>query len=654
MSGVKSRASKGDGFRSARTASERVQSAGRWALVFLLAVACGASRRSSDPDDEGAGGTAPMDEPGAGEAGDAGRANSSGGSNRAGSSNDAGRSNTAGTASAGSSNGDGGSSVGGSNGDGGSSAASGSSSGGGAGQPDRDPDCEEGIPVTSQTLRLTNEHYDRTVRDLLGLTELDDGEPPSSLLLPNRPGTMTEPELEGYRAAAAAIAAKVVTDETMRAAYLACEPTDEVDACWRDTIVGFGRRAFRRPLTDMEVTSFETLVAATAAVPETSSVDAIAEALLSAFLVSPSFLFRVELSAQTDEEGNLVLSSHEVATRLSYLLWGSLPDVTLDVAADAGELATKEQILNQAERMLADERARERVAEFHRFYLNMGPQSYWANSSKDELAFPLYDETVSALLLEETELFFDGVAIEARGSFQDLFSSPLAFVNSATAPLYGLDPNEFGSELVGVRLDPAQRPGFLTRAGFLSTHSGFDRTSPIRRGLFITNSVLGIDVPDAEPSATDPPPLPEMYLTNREYTTSLTASPACQGCHVVYIDPPGFVLENYDAIGAWQTHEADTGAPIDPVADVLIDDVPVTVVDSADLMRRLAASRDAQRTYVESWIRFGYERNVDPLDECTVEKLSYEIARGGYPILALLSDLTQTDAFRLRRSTTAR
>jgi hypothetical protein len=326
-----------------------------------------------------------------------------------------------------------------------------------------------------------------------------------------------------------------------------------------------------------------------------------------------------------------------------------MPDETLDRAADAGALATEEQIGAQAGRMLADDRAREGLAVFHRFYLGIGSYGYWELPEKDPNLFPLFDATVAAAMLEETERFFDAVTFDERGTFRDLFSSPLAFVNSATAPIYGLDPSVFDSELQRVALDPNQRPGFLSRIGFLAAFSGFDSTSPILRGAYITRDVLGIELPAPEPTANSMPSPSGVYYTNREYIDALTSHPECAGCHDVYINPPGFVLEAYDTVGSRQTVDSRQGV-IDTVADVYIDGAPVTVADPADLMQRIAGSSDARRTYVKKWITHAYDRAVDPLDECTIDQLSYQIARGD-TLLELFSAFTQTAAFRLRTTT---
>jgi hypothetical protein len=615
-------------------------------FVFLLLAGCGGSSSRSPFEDglDEAGGAAGSgeDTPAAGKGGLGAGNSSAGAAGKAGMPGTGGAS-TAGTAGTSAGAGNGGSAV---------SAGTGGIAGdaGTAGEPqfpDIGADCEAEVPATSQTPRLTPEQYDRTVRDLLGVTSLGDGngDPPSSLLPPNpTDGTLTAEDTAAYQAAAEAIAAAVVSDEARLANFLACAPATADDGCLRDTITSFGRRAFRRPLTADEEARFEAIVALGGSVEEMS------ESLLVAFLASPSFVLRPELGQTEDGAGNFLLTSYEVAARLSYMLWGTLPDPELDQAADADELTTSEAVLAQAVRMVQDDKTRDVVAAFHRYYTGVSSGlGRWQNVEKDPQLFPDFTDDARAALLEESELFFDSVVFGNRGGFRDLFTSSLGFVNSDTAPLYGLSPAAFPDELVAVNFDPAVRPGFLTRAGFLSAYSSYTRTSPILRGNFVSQQVLGVEV-GAPPVGLDPVPPTGEYATNREYFEAFTAGPACAGCHASYINPPGFVLEAFDSAGRFQTAEAATGAPIDTVADVFIDDASVRVTAPADLMQRLSISRYAQTQYARKWLTYAYGREPSPLDLCAIVRLSEKLGQSGYAILDLLVDLTQTETFLVRRN----
>ncbi len=541
------------------------------------------------------------------------------------------------------------SSVGGGTG-GGDVSAGGTNSGEGGGPPiidedgDGRPDCVPGIYPTSQVPRLKNREYDNTIRDLVGLTGLTEsgGDPPSSLLATDQGGELSDLGWSSYKTVAEMVAEQVMGNETMRGEFLECDPA--TDGCLDSTIVDFGRRAFRRPLTDEEVSLFQGLN--DPALTENGTPEEIAELILYGFLVSPMFLMRTETQETTDADGNYVLSSHEIASRLSYTLWGSMPDEELYQAADSGELATKEQILAQAERMLQDDKARLMVADFHRKYLHMEEGSRWDTFVKDEELYPEFSEELREPLIGEVEMFFEQTVF-GGGSFQDLLLSTTGFVNAETAALYGMDASGYGAELSQTELPG--RPGFLTRVGWLSAYSAAYRTSPIVRGAFITKEILGVD-PGAPPPGASEEPLPDDpdLDTNRKRVEAQTSGSSCAGCHQTYINPPGFVFEAYDTIGRPQTTESDTGATIDTTADVLIDGDPVTVSEPESLMEEIANSTDAQYYYAQKWVGYAFDRTPNSQDACLVETLSANIAGGDYRVLDLIADITQADAFTVR------
>ncbi|WP_438038048.1 DUF1592 domain-containing protein [Sorangium sp. So ce128] len=526
--------------------------------------------------------------------------------------------------------------------------------GGADGTPDgpgASGECKPGIAPTSQIRRLTNAQYDRTVRDLLGVTALtaSGNVAPSTLLATDQAGSLTDLGWSAYRAVAEMVAAQVMADPALKKNFLKCTPSGDGAACLHDTILEFGRRAFRRPLTDAEVARFDAIVAKGPEITESGAPEEVAEALLFMFLISPTFIQRAEITETPGGAAGFALSNHEVASRLSYMLWGTIPDEALNQAADQGQLSTAEQVLAQAQRMLDDPRARQMVAAFHRYYLELGPNTRWDSAQRDTTMFPMFDRALIPIMAEETERFFDHLVFTRDGTFQEFLLSPVAFVNAATAPLYGLDPAQFGADLEEVSLDPTQRPGFLTRVGFLNAYSSYNRTSPILRGVFITKDVLGIDPGTPPPGALETP-LPEGddLDTNRKRVDAQTAGATCAACHHNTINPPGFVMEAYDAMGSWQTQEALTGALIDTVADVRIDGQPVRVTSPADLMAKLAVSPNAQRQYAQKWVSYAYERDGHPLDSCTVRDVSTKITAGGYTVLNLVTDLTQSPSFRTR------
>jgi hypothetical protein len=501
--------------------------------------------------------------------------------------------------------------------------------------------CVPGVPATSQLPRLTNAQYYRTVQDLLGA-------PPTDLLATEQAGDLSKAEWDGYPFAADAIATSVMVDPALRAKYIACTPTGDGAVCLGETIRAFGHRAYRRPLTEEEIARYEKLVARRSEITQSGSFDEVAKVLLGAFLQSPHFLQRPEAAQNAAPTGGYTLTSHEVASRLSYLLWGRMPDAVLASAADADQLRTPEQVLAQAERMVADERARAVMAQFHREYLQMRTASRWDSARKDPMAFPGFTMVVASDMVRETEMLFDRV-FTSGGTFRDLLTTNKAFVTKSTAPFYGLNPESFGDDPTETDLD-GSRPGFLTRIGFLAAYANPDRTSPIMRGAFINKDVLGIDPGPPDPAATtaklpDGPGLD----TIRKKTEALTGGPPCAGCHVPFLNPPGFVLEAFDATGAPQTTERTTGAALDVRADVRFtaDGEAVPITTAAELVVRIADAPGAQLHYSSKLVGFGYSRPLTAADVCTADALAARIQRGD-SLRKLLTDLTQTNYFSTR------
>lgn len=499
--------------------------------------------------------------------------------------------------------------------------------------------CEPGVPKTSQLQRLTNAQYDNTIRDLVGLDLA-----PSSLLPPDASGSVDQRRWDGYRAAAETVAAEVMASPEAKASVIPCTPEGDGAACASQLVAEFGARAFRRPLTADETARYESLYTRRAELTETGTFDEAAHLIIEAFLSSPSFVTRAELNS-TAEGDRFLLSPHETASRLSYLLWESMPDAELFAAADAGELTSSAGILTQAQRMLQDPRARDTVASFHRRYMHMGSGTRWEVIQRDSQLFPAFDEAQVPAMSQETELFLDQVAFSG-GSFSDLFTSPVAYVNAGLAPLYGLDPADFGAQLEPVELDPETRPGILTRVGFLASHSSFNRTSPILRGAFIQKEILCTSMGTPPPGVEGTPLPTEGLTTNRERVDAQTSPDECAGCHHTVINPTGFALESYDATGAVQA--TDNGAPVDTSAKVLIGGELRDLTSAADLMTAIANSPEAQRCYAEKWVEYAFKRDLDAADVCTVDELSSKLTQGGYTILNLITDLTQTESFRYR------
>ncbi|WP_437970959.1 DUF1592 domain-containing protein [Sorangium sp. So ce260] len=525
----------------------------------------------------------------------------------------------------------------------------GGTTGGGPGDgggPASNPEvCVPGIPATSQIPRMLNRQYDNTVRDLLGVTAVGaDNKPPSEMLVDDFDGPLTPPAWQFYQDAAALIAKAVMTGPN-KSKFISCDPA--ASGCLEETIKTFGRKAFRRPLTPEEVARFQKLGQTTPA----GTPDEVAEATLLGFLVSPSFLLLPELTTTPAESGTgIQLSSHEVATKLSYLLWGSIPDDTLNAAADGNQLQTKEQILAQAERMIAvREKTGPLVTAFHRNWAQMNNGSaHWWKMDHDTETYPLYSAAAKPSWQAELDAFFEEVAF-GGGSFKDLLLSNIAFVNKDNAAIYGLDPLSYGTELTKVELDANERPGFLTRVGFLSSYSGFNATSPILRGAFIATYMLGVNPGAPDPAATMMTVQGD-FKTQRAYVEELTKPANCKGCHSI-VNPPGFVMEGYDGIGKMQTTDPRGGAIDASVTTNTVNfgDGNVKEISSAlQLMQEIVQTPKATRLYAQEWVSYAFGRAPNGNDKCVVDQLDTKLSESGYSVLDLMADLTQTDSFRVR------
>jgi hypothetical protein len=293
------------------------------------------------------------------------------------------------------------------------------------------------------------------------------------------------------------------------------------------------------------------------------------------------------------------------------------------------------------------DKAAPQVSAFHRHWVQMDSgSSHWFNNDHDTTKFPLYSPAATTTYAAELDSFFAEIAF-TNGSYKDLLLSNVGFVNKDNAAIYGLSNS--GTALTKVALDPVQRPGFLTRAGFFSSYAHDDSTAPILRGAFITKYITGVDPGPPPPSTSMIQPPPGSYLTNRERTEALVnQSASCMGCHTNVINPPGFVLENYDAIGAWQTIDKLGLGTINPVADVNFGNGNTKTIHNAqELMQELAQTPKGRYMYAQSLVSYGYRRDPNPNDQCVTDQIESKL-RDGYAILNAFTDLTQADSFRLR------
>jgi hypothetical protein len=524
----------------------------------------------------------------------------------------------------------------------------------GEGEGDGDGDGEESEAFeTTRFARLSHEQWENTVRDLFvlpeqtGLSGLFIGDPTSGKFDNDAAALDVTPTLwADYQRAAEQVADYVTADALLLAAIVPDDlPEDLGDPSVRARawIEAFGARAYRRPLTAAEVDAhyflFEQgLDLYEALDPFTAGV----HMCIQAFLQSPHFVYRVESSETVDEDGLIHLNGYEVANRLSYMLWNSMPDQPLFEAAAGGELDDAGGVLIEATRMLDDPRAHAMVSDFHAQLLDT---DHYLDLYKDPDFYPLFDAAqTGAAMQRETELFVDAVVFADQGGLAELLTAPFSFVNQDTAYMYGLGDG-FGPTHERVMLDPTRRSGILTQLGFLASNAYAVDPDSIHRGVSVARNLLCAPLP---PPPDNVPPLPPtMGNTNRERVEAHTGDGTCgEGCHSAVINPLGFAFEHYDAIGQWR--DQDNGFQINDADTFYFDGEPQNYAGPVEFGQHAAVSAQVHACYVSHLLEYAYARDVAEQEQAIIDDLATRSREGALPIRSLLIELTQTPSFATR------
>jgi hypothetical protein len=506
------------------------------------------------------------------------------------------------------------------------------------GTPGVDPQCASAAPDTEPVLvrMLNRREYANTVRDLLGVTVDVAEEFPADPIVAfdNHADSLVASSILVEKQLDAAEAAVASAD---LAAIVPCASADD---CVDELIADFGRRAFRRPLTDAEALAMRGIFdAAKAAGRDTDhSVRLVVEGML----MSPQFLYRTE-TTRSATGGVVPVEPYELASRLSYFFWASMPDAELLDAAEAGELATPEQVEEQARRMIGDPRAHEVTRAFHQLWLELYKLP---STTKDAALYPGF-EPLLASFGEETTRFAEWVFWESGGGAGDLLLSNTGFRNEALAAHYG-ESGSAGEALEQVELSGNERFGLLSQASILAMFSNPDRTSPTRRGKFVRGQLLCQPPP---PPPADVPPLENngpAEGTLRERLSEHVSNPACKGCHEL-LDPVGFGLENYDTVGRYRSEEA--AAPVDASGELIgVETGGGTFVGGRELSEHLAATEEFYACVATQWFRFAVGREEGDRDACTVSQIQAEFRQSGDLMPELLVAIARSDAFLLKNT----
>jgi hypothetical protein len=525
----------------------------------------------------------------------------------------------------------------GSGGPGGGNPSSGEGPGGGGGTVQLPGGLKvEGKPSYYRVVRLTHQQWENSVRDVLLLPEhtgLSSGfspDPPDGKFQNNERALYISDTLRiDYQRSAEAVAEMVAGDP---AALARLGDVANPDA-FIDVVA---RRAFRRDLEDEERVALRSIWDAGANLfedgdPATNG----ARVFIEAVLQTPQFLFRVE----TSPDGSR-LSGTELATKLSFLLRNTTPsDELLDLAISGG-LDTDEGLASVVSSMLAEPASSDAVLAFHEQLFGL---SRYRSILKNQQAFPTYTEALNDVLYEADRAFFNRLYTAGFG-FREILTSNIAFVNDATAPFYGLTAS--GPELTEVTLGP-ERPGFLTRIGFLAYNATLNDPDPIHRGVDINNKILCAKL---EPPPGEIPPLPDFVpgMTNRERVQAHTEVGACKGCHGGVINPPGFALENFDAMG--QIRTTDNGQPVDTSGVFTILEGEPAFSNITELASILAENSVAHSCYVVHLAEYAFARDVGPGDTDLLTTLHQESIDRNTSIGELLLAMVTSPDFTTART----
>jgi hypothetical protein len=497
-------------------------------------------------------------------------------------------------------------------------------------------------PPAGMLRRLTRSQFRNAVRDIFGVevdvTKLDSdiGQFPAI----GAAAVQTSPRgVEQYQTAIEEAVNAVWSDATKRAQFIGCTPGNAAaDACTRTFIETMGRRAWRRPLAPEEITDL-TSVASTAATELGSGVEGVRWATVAMF-IAPSFLYRPELGT-ADAAGKLRFNGYEVAGRLAFLVWNSLPDKQLLDEAASGALSTVEGVKAAVTRMLdaSNGAGREAIGEFGQQYMELDRV---LSQPKDAGLYPDYNAALQAGMVRDMRATWEGIAFDDKASALTLFSTTKVTVNADLAKLYGMDAAGLTSTTFKTLSLPADSPrvGILSKAGFVSQFANQKEGSPTLRGKFIREWLMCKVVP---------PPLEGIVLvlpdadpnnptTKRQRLDAHRKDPVCAGCHAL-MDPLGLPLETFDAIGRYRTTE--NGLTIDASGEV--NGVPVTT--AREMGEAMAQSKSMAACMVRRFHAYAMGHDERDVDGAVINDLITSFETSGYQLRDLVVATVTHDAF---------
>lgn len=496
--------------------------------------------------------------------------------------------------------------------------------------------------------RLTKVEYGNTLHDLFGIDRSVAAALPDDVAGEGYLNSLSPLQTEQYLAVANMVLAQVLgpaegpPTAKQHELFGSISPSGDLRKAAATVARSLARRAYRRPPSDEEV---ETLLKVfDLAQAERLSYTASLRLVLKAILVSPQFLFITP--ANTVEAGKTVvpLDDYQLASRLSYFVWSTTPDAELTDRADDGTLHEPSVLRAQVKRMLGDPRARALFDGFGAQWLGLDGIR---DKTFDAAKFPEMTPAVRAAMYDEARLFFDSIVRENR-SVVSFVSGDYTFLNETLAPFYGLEQTVRGAEMRRVKLADRNRGGILGMPGVLAVTSLPERTSPVKRGVWVLEQVLGQHVPPAPanvPSLEKQDRRKVADLTLRQRTELHRTNPVCANCHKI-LDPIGFGLENFDAIGRWRDHD-DSGAPIDAAGEL---PGGKRFASPKDLKSIIGGRKEElARNFARKLLAYALCRQLEAYDEIVVDRFIETTAADEYRIQPLITEIVTSYPFLNRR-----
>jgi len=494
-------------------------------------------------------------------------------------------------------------------------------------------------PGPAPLRRITRFEFGRTIADLTGV------DPSVAQTLPPDEETLDFDDIAAaysvsslhagrYLEVAEQAAATLTANVTGMTVLAGCDPTGGDAACVSAFVAAFGRRAWRRALTDDEQAAMLQLYAETADPKPTDGLAGVVATMLQA----PQFLYRPEPGIAGAGAPQPV-DGYGLATRLSYLLTGAGPDETLLAAAEAGTLATETGLLTQTDRLLNDPRAADLFVHFASEWWEIEPL---ATMDKDESLYPAWTDSTPAALAKETTLFLSD-AWKNGPTLASLLTAPVTFADTALASYYGL-PAPSGDGYQRIALDRTRAAGMLTQGSFLAVHAKANQTSPVLRGKFVRAQLLCTPPPPPPPSIVVSPPVVDPRLPTRQRFAQHTADAFCASCHTL-MDPIGFAFENYDPIGRWRDTDADV--PVDATGTLTGTDVDGDLNGIPSLAAKLAVSAEVGTCAATQWFRYAFGRSEQTSgDLCAISALASTLTGPGGDFKQMVRQTVRMAAFR--------